>query len=152
MATINPPYDAHRAGVPSQWTDTINPVAEGLIVGETPAVVTEDMTVAASQTITSVYVPVGFDGSGNLVPAVWDATYASAGVRAVGVLLRPITTPASPVQGQPVLRQGCLSMDLIAWPASFDTDEKKLEAFRGAPTPTAIVVRKVRAGSIVAAP
>ncbi|QXV73599.1 head decoration protein [Rhizobium phage RHph_X2_30] len=152
MATINSPYTAHLAGVPSQWTDTINPVAEGLIVGETPAVVTEDMTVAANQTIATAYVPVGFDGSNNLVPAVWDATYESAGVRAVGVLLRPITTPASPVQGQPVLRQACVSMDMIAWPASFDTDEKKLEAFRGAPTPTAIVVRKVRAGAIVAAP
>lgn len=143
---ITAPYDAHMAGVPRQWTDTINPVAEGLIVGETPAVVTEDMTVAASQTITTPYVPVGFDGSGNLVPAVSGTT------QAIGLLLRPITTPASPVQGQPVLRQGCLNMDMIAWPASYDTEEKKLEAFRGAPTPSSIVVRKVRAGSIVAQP
>ncbi|QTG12348.1 head decoration protein [Agrobacterium tumefaciens] len=146
MATINAPYDAHMAGVPRQWTDQINPVAEGLIVGETPAVVTEDMTVAASQTITGVYVPVGFDGSGNLVPAVSGTT------QAIGILLRPITTPASPIQGQPVLRQGCVNMDMIAWPASYDTEEKKLEAFRGAPTPSSIVVRKVRAGSIVAQP
>lgn len=143
---ITAPYDAHMAGVPRQWTDTINPVAEGLIVGETPAVVTEDMTVAASQTITTPYVPVGFDGSGNLVPAVSGTT------QAIGLLLRPITTPASPVQGQPVLRQGCLNMDMIAWPASYDTEEKKLEAFRGAPTPSSIVVKKVRAGSIVAQP
>lgn len=143
---INAPYDAHMAGVPRQWTDAINPVAEGLIVGETPAVVTEDMTVAASQTITGVYVPVGFDGSGNLVPAVSGTT------QAIGILLRPITTPASPIQGQPVLRQGCVNMDMIAWPASYDTEEKKLEAFRGAPTPSSIVVRKVRAGSIVAQP
>ncbi len=143
---ITAPYDAHMAGVPRQWTDTINPVAEGLIVGETPAVVTEDMTIAASQTITTPYVPVGFDGSGNLVPAVSGTT------QAIGLLLRPITTPASPVQGQPVLRQGCLNMDMIAWPASYDTEEKKLEAFRGAPTPSSIVVRKVRAGSIVAQP
>lgn len=143
---ITAPYDAHMAGVPRQWTDTINPVAEGLIVGETPAVVTEDMTIAASQTITTPYVPVGFDGSGNLVPAVSGTT------QAIGLLLRPITTPASPVQGQPVLRQGCLNMDMIAWPASYDTEEKKLEAFRGAPTPSSIVVRKVRAGSTVAQP
>ncbi|CAM3844411.1 head decoration protein [Agrobacterium radiobacter] len=143
---INAPYDAHMAGVPRQWTDSINPVAEGLIVGETPAVVTEDMTIAASQTITGVYVPVGFDGSGNLVPAVSGTT------QAIGILLRPITTPASPIQGQPVLRQGCVNMDMIAWPASYDTEEKKLEAFRGAPTPSSIVVRKVRAGSIVAQP
>lgn len=149
---INVPYLAHEAGVPGQWSDTINPVREGLIVGETPAVVTVDMTVAASQTITVPYVPVGFDSSGNLVPAVWDATYASAGVRASGLLLRPITTPATPVQGQPVLIQGCLNVDMIAWPASYDTDEKKLEAFRGAPTPTSIVVRKVYYGATVANP
>jgi hypothetical protein len=143
---ITAPYDAHMAGVPRQWTDTINPVAEGLIVGETPAVVTEDMTIAANQTIVGVYAPVGFDGAGNLVPAIFGTT------QAIGILLRPITTPASPIQGQPVLRQGCLNMDMIAWPASYDTEEKKLEAFRGAPTPSSIVVRKVRAGSIVAAP
>lgn len=143
---ITAPYDAHMAGVPRQWTDTINPVAEGLIVGETPAVVTEDMVIAASQTIAVPYVPVGFDGSGNLVPAVSGTT------QAIGLLLRPVTTAASPLQGQPVLRQGCLNMDMIAWPASYDTEEKKLEAFRGAPTPSSIVVRKVRAGSIVAQP
>lgn len=152
MVTYNSAYLAHLAGVPSQESDVINPVNEGLIVANSPAVVVEDMTVAASQTITGVYVPVGFDTSGNLVPAVYDATYASAGVRAVGVLLRPITTPASPVQGQPVIRQGALNMDMIAWPVSFDTEEKKLEAFRGAPTPTSIVVKKVRKGATVAAP
>lgn len=146
MATINIPYDAHNAGVPSQWEDQINPVAEGLIVGETPRVVTEDRTIAASQTFAAPYVPVGFDGSGNLIPAVSGTT------QAVGILLRPVTTAASPIQGQPVLIQGCVNMDMIAWPASYDTEEKKLEAFRGAPTPTSIVVKKVRAGSIVAAP
>lgn len=143
---VNAPYDAHMAGVPRQWTDTINPVQEGLIVGETPAVVTEDMVIAANQNIGGVYVPVGFDGSGNLIPAVSGTT------QAIGILLRPITTGASPLQGQPVLRQGCLNMDMIAWPASYDTEEKKLEAFRGAPTPSSIVVRKVRAGAIVAQP
>lgn len=152
MATFTPPNEPWKAGFPSQSSDTVNAVAQGLIVGETPAVVMEDMTIAASQTIAAMYTPLGFDGSGNLVPAVWDATYASAGVRPVAILMRPITTPASPVQGIEALRQGCVNMDLIAWPASFDTDEKKLEAFRGAPTPTSIVVRKVRAGSIVAAP
>ncbi|MGV1944912.1 MULTISPECIES: head decoration protein [unclassified Agrobacterium] len=148
---INTPYLAHEAGVPGQWSDEINPVREGLIVGN-PDVVTVDMTVAANQTIAVPYVPVGFDGSGNLVPAVYDATYASSGVRAIGILLRPITTGASPIQGQPVLIQAGLNMDMIAWPASFDTVEKKLEAFRGAPTPTSIVVKKAYYGATVAQP
>lgn len=152
MTTYNGSYLAHLAGVPSQEADTINPVAEGLIIGPTPVAVVEEMTVAASQTIAVPYVPVGFDGSGNLVPAVYDATYASAGVRAIGILLRPITTPSSPIQGQPVLRAAKVAMDMIAWPASFDTDEKKLEAFRGAPSPTQIVVGKRRQGATVSAP
>ena len=41
---------------------------------------------------------------------------------------------------------------MIAWPASYDTDEKKLEAFRGAPTPTNIVVRKVYLGALLIQP
>lgn len=152
MATITPPNDPWKAGFPSQSSDTINAVAEGLIVGETPAVVTLDQTIAASQTITGLYVPMGYDGSGNLVPAEWHATYSGAGVRATCILLRPITTPSSPVQGIETLIQGCLNMDMIAWPASYDTEAKKLNAFDGAPTPTSIVVKKVRAGSIVAQP
>ncbi|AEG53108.1 head decoration protein [Sinorhizobium meliloti] len=146
MATFTPNNDPWKAGFPGQSSDQVNPVAQGLIVGETPAVVMEDMTLAASQTIAAMYTPVGLDGSGNLVPAVSGTT------QAIGILMRPITSGASPIQGVEVLRQGCLNMDLIAWPASYDTDEKKLEAFRGAPTPTAIVVRRVRAGAIVAQP
>jgi hypothetical protein len=152
MTTYNAPYLAHLAGVPSQDSDTINPVAEGLILSHTPAPVIEDMTIAASQTLAGVYNPVGFDSSGNLVPAVWDATYASAGVRAIGLTLRPITTGSSPIVGQPILRAAAVNMDMITWPASFDTDEKKLEAFRGAPSPSQFIVKKVRKGATVAQP
>lgn len=142
---IQVPNLAHLAGFPGQWDDEINPVREGLIVGETPGVVTVDMTIAASQTIAE-YTPVGFDGAGNLIPAVSGTT------QAVGITLYPIVTPASPVQGIPVLIQGCLNKDMLNWGASYDTDEKKLEAFRGAPTPTSIVVRKVYLGATVAQP
>lgn len=142
---INVPYRAQSAGIPSQWSDTINPALEGLIVGETPAVVTEDRTFAASQTIPA-FTPLGFDGSGNLIPAVFGTT------QAVALSLIDMVTPAGAVKGGPVLTQGCLNRDMIAWPASYDTDEKKLEAFRGAPTPTSIVVRKVYLGATVAQP
>ena len=141
---INTPYLAHEAGVPGQWSDEINPVREGLIVSN-PDVVTVDATVAANQTITVPYVPVMRDGSGNLVPAV-------QGTPAVGILLRPITTPASPVQGQPLLIAGGLNMDMIAWPASYTTEAQKLNAFVGADTPTNIVVKKVYLGATVAQP
>lgn len=141
---INTPYLAHEAGVPGQWSDEINPVREGLIVSN-PDVVTVDATVAANQTIALPYVPVMRDGSGNLVPAV-------QGTPAVGILLRPITTPASPVQGQPLLIAGGLNMDMIAWPASYTTEAQKLNAFVGADTPTNIVVKKVYLGATVAQP
>ena len=73
-------------------------------------------------------------------------------IKPVGITLYDITTPASPVQGIPVLIQGCLNKDMLAWPASFNTDELKLEAFRGAPTPTSIIIRKVWLGATVAQP
>ncbi|WP_292099363.1 hypothetical protein, partial [Mesorhizobium sp.] len=66
--TINLPRLGPTAGTPSQWTDTINPALEGLIVGETPAVVVQDLQAAANQTL-EAFTPVGFDDSGNLVPA-----------------------------------------------------------------------------------
>lgn len=141
---INTPYLAHLAGVPGQWSDEINPVREGLIVGN-PDVVTVDAVIAANQTITEPYTPVMEDVDGNLVPAV-------DGTPAVGILLRPITTGAAPLQGQPLLIQAGVNMDMLAWDDSYDTEAKKLNAFKGAPTPTAIVVKKAYLGATVAQP
>ena len=142
---INVPYRAQTAGIPYQWSDTINGVLEGLIVGETPATVIEDRTYAANQTIPAL-TPVGFDGSGNLIPAVNGTT------QAVALTVIDIVTGATPLKGAPALVQGCLNKDMIAWPVSYDTDEKKYEAFRGAPTPTSIIVRKAYLGATVAQP
>ncbi|MBI1620011.1 head decoration protein [Aquamicrobium zhengzhouense] len=146
---INTPYLAHLAGFPGQWSDEINPVREGLILNN-PDVVTVDMTIAASQTIAE-YTPVGLNAAGDLVPAVWAADETA--VKPVGITLFPITTPAgTPLKGVPILIQGGLNVDMIKWPVSFDTFEKKLEAFRGAPTPTNIVVKKAYLGATVAQP
>lgn len=141
---ITAPYLAHLAGVPGQWSDEINPVREGLIVGN-PDVVTVDAVIAANQTITEPYTPVMEDADGNLVPAV-------AGTPAVGILLRPITTGAAPLQGQPLLIQAGVNMDMLAWDDSYATEADKLNAFKGAPTPTAIVVKKAYLGATVAQP
>lgn len=145
MATITPSNMESLAGIPRQSSDTINPTPTGLFVGETPAAVTEDMTFALSQTIPAL-TPVGFDGSGNLVPAVSGTT------QAVGLTLTEMVVGGTTVLGGPVLRAGCLNMDMLNWPASYNSVEKKLEAFRGAPTPTSIVVRKVYLGATVAQP
>lgn len=148
---VNLPNLGPSAGYPGQWTDTINPVLEGLIVGDTPAVVTQDLQAAASQTL-DVYTPVGFDASGNLVPAVIDTGTPANSIKAIGITLYKIVIPAGQNPGIPILRAGCLAKHMINWPASFDTDAKKFAAFAGAPTPTNIVVREVYFGSTVSAP
>lgn len=149
--TVNLPNLGPSAGTPSQWTDTINPVLEGLIVGETPAVVVQDMQLAASQTL-EAYTPVGFDGSGNLVAALLDTVTPANSIKAIGITLYKIVVGAGVNPGVPILRSACLAKHMITWPASFDTDAKKFAAFAGAPTPTNIVVREVYFGSTVAAP
>ncbi|PBB41807.1 hypothetical protein CK222_21890 [Mesorhizobium sp. WSM3866] len=148
---INLPNLGPSAGTPSQWTDTINPVLEGLIVGETPAVVVQDLKAAANQTL-EPYTPVGFDDSGNLVPALVGSVDPADDIKAIGITLFKIVIPVGQNPGLPILRSGCLAKHMIAWPASFDTDAEKFAAFAGAPTPTNIVVREVYFGSTVAAP
>ncbi|MDO5646309.1 hypothetical protein [Paracoccus sp. (in: a-proteobacteria)] len=141
---IKSPYLAHEAGVPGQWKDNIDPVREGLIVGN-PDVVTVDAVVAANQTIVAPYTPVMRNASGQLV-------VAAKGTAAVGILLRPITTGTGPAQGQPLLIQAGVDMGMIAWPATYATEADKLNAFVGAATPTAIVVKKSYLGATVAQP
>ena len=127
---INVPYRAQEAGVPGQWNDQINPVREGLIVGETPGVVTVDLPIAANQELPA-FTPVIYAESGYLVAA-------TGGEEAIGITLLPMVSGASPILGAPILIQGCLNKDMLNWHAAYDTDAKKFNAFRGAPTPTSI--------------
>lgn len=152
MTTYNAPHLAHLAGVPSQTSDTINPGLEGLLVGHEPGPLILDMTIAANQAFDKPYTPVGFDADGNLVPATWHATYEGGGVRAIGILMRPLTTGAAPLKGEPIVRALAVNMDMINWPASYDTTAKKLKAFEGAPSPSQFAVKIVRKGATVAAP
>lgn len=142
---ITPEDRSVLAGIPQQWTESISAVIDGLIQGSTPPVVTEDMTVAASQTIPAL-TPVGLNGSGHLIPAVLTTTPA------IGILLIAVTTAGGAVKGAPVLRGGRVNKDAINWPATYDNDTKKFGAFRGAPTPTNFVVVKVWDGATVAQP
>lgn len=134
MANFTGPNRAWDAGVPEQWSDNFLVTAEGLITGETPRQFVEDMTAALNQTI-AAYTAVGLNAQGDIVPAVNGTT------QAIGILVYPVVAGATNKPVARVLRAGCLNPAMIAWPASYDTDEKKLEAFRGAPTPTQIVVR-----------
>lgn len=152
MATITPPTNLPQlAGVPSQWSDTIEAVPEGLIVGETPAAVVVDRQFALSQTI-AAYTPVGYNGSGDLVPAVTGSVDPDDDIVPIGITLKDVTVGGASKLGGPILVQACLNSEMITWPASFSTDVLKLNAFNGAPTPTSIVVRKVILGATVAQP
>lgn len=146
MATI--PYSSQGAGIPAQWTESLADSDVALITGHEPAILTVDHPVADSQTLSALEV-VGFNASGELVPAEYDATYASAGVRPIGVAIIAITTATPASQpGLPVYRAGCFNPDALVWDASFDTDAKKFNAFAGAPTPTNIIIRRPKQATV----
>lgn len=138
MATLSPPVRAATAGIPTRTDYDVPATHVALIAGHEPDIFVEELIVAASQTI-AAYTPVGFDGSGRLVPAVFGTT------QAIGITIAAITTDSSTnYRGIGVYRGGCFNKDAITWPASYDTDAKKVGAFRGAPTPTSIVVKTVK--------
>lgn len=146
--TVTLPYLSQGAGIPRQDSDTIVSSGKDLFVGDEPRRFTQDKPVAASTTIKDLEV-VGFNASGNLVPAVYDATYEENGVRPIGIAVLGITTPSSgALKGLPIYRAGCVNIDAIEWPASFDTDAKKFAAFEGAPTPTNFVLRRVKQATV----
>ncbi len=143
MATITPPNYADKVGVPSQSSDVIALVPEGLVTGDFPPQSGEDMTVAASQNIPA-RTPVGLDGSGNIIKAVLGTTAA------IGFCLIDIVTDASAtLKAYPIRRTGVYNPDLLNWDATYNTDEKKLEAFRGAPSPSQIIMRRPKTGTVL---
>ena len=135
MPPIIPQDRSYMAGVPEHWEQDFGVTKEGLFTGENPRQFVVDMPVALSQTL-AAYTAVGLDASGNIVRAVHSTTPA------IGIIMFPVTTGASgalPV-GR-ILRGGCVNPNVIVWDASYNTPERRLEAFNGAPTPTQIVVR-----------
>lgn len=78
---------------------------------------------------------VGFDSSGDVVPATWNAD-PDLSVAPIGV------ATAAAADGERVLYwfTGHFNFDVLVFDATFDTDAKKLVAFNGAPTPTQIRV------------
>lgn len=62
------------------------------------------------------------------------------GVQAIGVTAHAVTLGASGSLNAPTWYSGCFNRDTLVWDASFDTDAKKEAAFRGAPTPTNIII------------
>lgn len=65
----------------------------------------------------------------------------AVGVQAIGVAVVGIVTDSSNAKRIAIYRAGNFNPDALVYHASFDTLAKKCAAFRGAPTPTNIVVR-----------
>lgn len=143
MANI--PDLSQGAGMPSQWSEDLTAVDVALITGHMPAVLTVDMTYALSQNIPAL-TPVGFDANGDLVPAV---SGGATPIQAIGINLIPVVTPATGAKkAAPTYRGGCFNPDKLNWPASFDTEAEKFNAFNGAPTPTSIVIRRPKTATV----
>ena len=64
------------------------------------------------------------------------------GITPIGVLAHAATLGASGTCNAQVWYSGCFNQDALVWNASFTTDAQKQAAFRGAPTPTTIIVAK----------
>ncbi len=104
-----------------------------LLLSNTPVLFTEDMTLAASQDI-AIYEVVGVNGSGEIIPAVNGTTDA------IGLAAGAITSGVGENPTIQIIRGGHFNGDFLVWDASYDTDAKKIAAFRGADTPTQIVI------------
>lgn len=106
---------------------------ERLINGTEIQVVYENLPVN-SGTELAQFAPVSIDESGSVI-------IASDGTPAIGIAMWPVDGEAGGATVS-VLRAGVLNPDAIAWDDSYDTAAKKAAAFRGAPAPTNIIVKR----------
>lgn len=138
MATVTPPYaDPGRASfeVMDDYTQNF------LLGGNHPELKPAVSAPLPNNSNYAQFTVVGRNASGQLVPAVWDAVEANR-VRPIGVLAHAASLGASGSGTGTFWYSGCFNMDALVWPATFDTDAKKLAAFEGSPTPTTIIVAK----------
>ena len=141
------PYLAQNRGVPAKGTETFTSAHMEVVAGHEPPLNPIEGSVALSQTLSQYHV-VGYDASGDLVAATWNASPASA-IKPVGVLIDAITTPGSGSKpGTGFWVGGCFDFEKLVWDPTFDTDAKKLAAFNGSPTPTVINLRKKTRGGV----
>jgi len=121
-------------GNPGQAGDDFEAFTQrDLILSDTPGFFTTDEALAASQDI-ALYEVVGFDGSGNIIPAVLGTTAA------IGIAAGAITSGVGENPMIQIIRGGHFNGDMLGWDATYDTDAKMAAAFADAPTPTQIVV------------
>lgn len=143
MTTYTGPDRSWDAGVPKQTSDDFAVTPEGFITGPTPPQFVVDMPVALSQTL-AAYTVVGQNAAGAIVPALRGSVDPDDDIKPIGILLYPVTSAASgPLPVGRVLRSACINpmFPLLVWPASYNTNALKMNAFEGAPSPTQFVTR-----------
>ncbi len=131
MATVKVPYGNVGLAAFEQGDDY---VSVELMSGDTPLIVTENFPVASGLAIPAFTV-VGLTG-GNVVVAEFDGDPLAIGITTAEV------TNIGAAQSVAIFRAGCFNPAALNWHASYDTDAKKAAAFRSAPTPTNILIRK----------
>ena len=124
MAITIPTSDLGMASIQSE---TFNNVV--LLSGTAPTVTTDE--VVADAVVASVDLPVysvvGYDASGKLVKATWNATPAS-GVPAIGITTATVKAGAT-AKNVSIFRDGVFNPAALVWDATYDTDAKKKTAF-----------------------
>lgn len=124
MATTIPQTDAGMASYQTEDFKTIP-----LFTGDTPVTTTPETV--ADAVVASVDLPansvVGYDASGKLVKATWNAT-PSSGIPAVGITVNAVKAGAT-TKTVAAYKTGMFNPDALVWDSTYDTDEKKRTAF-----------------------
>lgn len=133
MATFTPPY-ADPGAAKFQILDTY--LMNFLIAGSKPELEPAFSFPMAQNSSFAQFTVVGLDGTGKLTKAT------TTGVQAIGVIAHAVALGATGTANGQVFYSGCFNQDALVWDASFTTDAQKQAAFRGAPTPTTIIIAK----------
>lgn len=146
MVIETPRNQEQYAGLASQWSDTVTGGHEHLYLSDSPMPVIVDWPFALDQTV-PIYTPLMWNEAATaLVPA-------TQGTPAVAINLKEMVVgDTGEMPGSPVVIQAKLNMAALSWDDSYATDAQKFNAFRGAETPTSIIVGTVYRGAVVAQP
>lgn len=146
------PYELPIAATAGEAASNLADAINGELAG-TPA--HPDVTAAVAGGVVTLTAIVG-GVAGNSIATTTDETNATAaagtltsGAAAVGIQAIGVTKygndnsdGAAGENMAEVYRSGMFNPDLLAWDSSYTSDESKRRAFEGAPTPTAIFIRK----------
>lgn len=141
---INADPDAIEAGTVGPGTvahpDVVATSAAGVVTVRANAPGTAGNAIASTETST-----VASWGAATLAGGT---DVGGGGITPLGITTAPVTTGAGVETTIDIFRAGCFNPDALVWDDSFNTDARKRNAFEGAPSPTNIVIRKIKYGAV----